>query len=158
MTKESALVVRITDDGSDYFLNMENQCLLTELKGIKDKNKIALTKARYKYSMALLGMSVVSHYKNISDTDIDVSDEVKKISSMIAPTFPEFLSTIWYVIESPGRFKFAFILALVPLTLGDDTLLAPPTAVPFVILAKCTFHDEVMLPVALMFNCVANKA
>lgn len=85
MTKESALVVRITDDGSDYFLNMENQYLLTELKGIRDQNKIALTKARYKYSMTLVGMSVVSHYKNLKDFDVDVSEEVNKISSMIAP-------------------------------------------------------------------------
>ena len=62
-----------------------NQYLLTELKGIRDQNKIALTKARYKYSMALVGMSVVSHYKNLKDSDLDISDEVKKISTMIAP-------------------------------------------------------------------------
>ena len=85
MNKESALIVRITDDGSDYFLNMDNQYLLTELKGIRDQNKIALTKARYKYSMALVGMSVVSHYKNLKDADVDVSDEVSKVSAMIAP-------------------------------------------------------------------------
>lgn len=85
MTKESALIVRTTDEGNDYFLNMENQYLLTELKGIRDHNKIALTKARYKYSMALVGMSVVSHYKNLNDSDLDISDEVKKISTIIAP-------------------------------------------------------------------------
>ena len=87
MDDTSALVLRATDDSSDYFLNMDNKYLLTELKGMRDANKIKLTKARYKYSMALIGMSVQSYYKSQSEqgTDITVEDEVRKISTMLAP-------------------------------------------------------------------------
>ena len=87
MDKDTALVVYTTDEGSDYYLNMDNQYMLTELKGVRDQNKIALTKARYKYSMALIGMSVESYYKNnsASNPDVDVASSIRKISSMIAP-------------------------------------------------------------------------
>lgn len=43
---------------------MDNAYLLTELKGTRDKNKSELTKARYTYSMTLVGMSVAGYYKN----------------------------------------------------------------------------------------------
>lgn len=86
MDKDTALVIMPTDDGSDYYLNMDNQYLLTELKGVRDANKIALTRARYKYSMALIGMSIESYYKNSkASDDADISTSIKQISSMIAP-------------------------------------------------------------------------
>ncbi len=86
MSKDSALVVRTTDEGSDYFLNMDNQYLLMELKGIKDQNKLALTRARYKYSMALIGMGVEGYFRaNDKDDEVDVPSEIKQISGMIAP-------------------------------------------------------------------------
>ena len=87
MDDTTALVLRTTDDSSDYFLNMDNKYLLTELKNMRDPNKIKLTKARYKYSMALIGMSVQSYYKSqaTQDSDISVDVEVNKISTMLAP-------------------------------------------------------------------------
>ena len=87
MDRFSALVYRPTDEGGDYFLNMDNDYLLTELKAIRDQSKIELTKARYKYSMALIGMSVVSYYKNKeNDAEaVDLVTEVKRISTMLAP-------------------------------------------------------------------------
>lgn len=45
MDKNSALVVFSTDEGSDYYLNMDNQYLWAELKGVCDNNRILLTKA-----------------------------------------------------------------------------------------------------------------
>ena len=85
MSKESALVLRTSEEGSDYFLNMDNQYLLIELKSIRDNNKIALTNARYKYSMALIGMGVESYYKAHKDEDTDVAERVGEITQMIAP-------------------------------------------------------------------------
>ena len=87
MGRFSALVYRPTENGGDYFLNMDNDYLLTELKSTRERSRIELTKARYTYSMALIGMSVISFYKNnsnISD-EIDVTAEVRRISSMISP-------------------------------------------------------------------------
>lgn len=98
MDKNSALVVYALDEGSDYFLNMDNQYLLTELKGIKDQNRLLLTKARYKYSMALIGMSIQSYYKSLtsenSDDSIDVSGEIKKITTMLSPIIVPMLESM----------------------------------------------------------------
>ena len=93
MNKTSALILRTTEEGNDYFLNMDNEYFLTELKGMRDQSSITLTRARYKYSMALIGMSVASYYKqNPPDDDNEDDDNednatsaVKKVSSMIAP-------------------------------------------------------------------------
>lgn len=87
MNRFSALVYRPTENGGDYFLNMDNDYLLTELKGIRDKSRIELTKARYTYSMALIGMSIISYYKNHPDKceGTDVPATVKLLSEMISP-------------------------------------------------------------------------
>ena len=98
MDKNSALVVYSTDEGSDYYLNMDNQYLLTELKGVRDNNKILLTKARYKYSMALIGMSIESYYKSLpsqeQDGTIDVPTEIRRITTMLAPILVPMLESM----------------------------------------------------------------
>ena len=96
MNKDSALAVYRTDSGSDYYLNMDNEYLLAELKGVRDQNRIMLTKARYKYSMALIGMSIESYYKSQKDTDdsIDVLTEIRKITTMLAPILVPMLESM----------------------------------------------------------------
>ena len=87
MDQYSALKYVPTDEGGDYYLNMDNTYLLTELAGIRDSAKSELTKARYTYSMALIGMSVIGYYKNSSggEEEADVPKMVKDVSTMIAP-------------------------------------------------------------------------
>ena len=87
MDRFSALVYYPTDEGGDYYLNMDNDYLLTELKSIRELSKIELTKARYTYSMALIGMGVISYYRNkeTGSETVDVPEEVRKISTMISP-------------------------------------------------------------------------
>ena len=99
MDKNSALdVLFTTEGGNDYLLNMDNQYLLTELKGVRDQNKIALTKARYKYSMALVGMGIESYYKNqdnVQDSEsTDVRAEIKKTTTMFAPILIPMIETM----------------------------------------------------------------
>lgn len=97
MDRFSALVYQASDEKDDYYLNMDNTYLLMELKGRhSDNSHDELTKARFKYSMALIGMSVVSHYKNMAskDENIDVSEQVKQISSMIAPVLIPMLDSM----------------------------------------------------------------
>ena len=89
MDQYSAIKYVSTDAGGDYYLNMDNAYLLTELKGIRDQNRSELTKARYTYSMALIALSVVGYYKNRKaqhkEEDVDVDDQVAKITTMVAP-------------------------------------------------------------------------
>ncbi len=94
MDRFSALVYEPTDEGGDYYLNMENDYLLTELKGIRDQSRIELTKARYTYSMALIGMSIISYYKNNESEGTDVPAVVKRISSMISPVLIPMLESM----------------------------------------------------------------
>ena len=85
MDQYSALKYISTDEGGDYYLNMDNAYLLTELKSIRDQNKIELTKARFTYSMALIAMSVIGYYKNSKEEEIDVGEQVSMITTMVAP-------------------------------------------------------------------------
>ena len=85
MDQYSALKYISTDEGGDYYLNMDNTYLLTELKGTRDQNKIELTKARFTYSMALIAMSIIGFYKNSKEEDIDVGEQVAKITTMVSP-------------------------------------------------------------------------
>jgi len=87
MDRYSALVLFTTDESSDYFLNMDNSYLLTELKQIKDESRASLVRARYKYSMTLIGMSVESYCKSniVNGEGPDIPSEVKRVSTMIAP-------------------------------------------------------------------------
>lgn len=90
MNEESGLILKKLDDGSDYYVNMDNKYLLTELKNIKDEPRIKLTNAKYKYGMALIALSIESYYKtHNNDTDddlkIEVAEAVDKITSMLSP-------------------------------------------------------------------------
>jgi hypothetical protein len=99
MNEETALVViesgtiEDKDNTFDYYLNMDNKYYLTELKSHKTES-MDLLKAKYKYSMAIIGMSIVSYYQNSSKNNDTVDDDqgapsiqeaTTKISSIIAP-------------------------------------------------------------------------
>ena len=96
MNRFSALVYRPTENGGDYFLNLDNDYLLTELKSVRDQSRIELTKARYTYSMALIGMSIISYYRNNADKyeDTDVPATVKLMSEMISPVLIPMLESM----------------------------------------------------------------
>lgn len=89
-TKESALDVKKMDDAYDFFVNMDNIHLQTEIKPIaKNEGKMRLLKARYKYSMVLIGLGVLGHYNNRKDetpANSDTPEEmIRKISDMLSP-------------------------------------------------------------------------
>lgn len=89
-TKESALDVKKIDDAYDFFVNMDNIHLQTEIKPIaKNEGKMRLLKARYKYSMVLIGLGVLGHYNNHKDelhANSDTPEEmIRKISDMLSP-------------------------------------------------------------------------
>lgn len=94
-TKESALKVISEDKGYDFYINMDNIHLQTEIKPfVKDAGKMRLLKARYTYSMVLIGLGVLGYYdshKKDEDEDedqntIDSPEEmVQRISEMVSP-------------------------------------------------------------------------
>lgn len=90
-TKESALCVRKFNDTYDFFVNMDNIHLQTEVKPIaKNEGKMKLLKARYKYSMVLLGLSVLGYYENHKTEEEGKPEEspeeaIRKISEMLSP-------------------------------------------------------------------------
>ena len=89
MKDESALVVMKTEENTDFYINMDNIHLLLEMKRPKDFTNDEITKAKYKYSMTLIGMSILSYYINNEkeniNGDINIEDEVKRFTSIISP-------------------------------------------------------------------------
>ena len=88
MNEESALVAHLTDDNQDFFINMSNKYLLAELKN-KLPNTAEILKAKYKYSMVLIGLSIMSyqqrHQSENTDGNDNVEGNISKITSMISP-------------------------------------------------------------------------
>lgn len=87
-TKESALDVKrvsADSDAFDFFINMENVHLQTEIKPFaKDESKMKLFKSRYKYAMVLIGLSILGYYSNKDEEDTP-EDKVRVFSEMISP-------------------------------------------------------------------------
>lgn len=90
--KESALMIRLNDADKkiyDFYINMDNIHLQSEIKPIaKHEAKVKLLKARYKYSMVLIGLSVLGYYSNYEHKlgpNDSVEDIVEKYSQMISP-------------------------------------------------------------------------
>ncbi|MBR3185881.1 MAG: hypothetical protein IKF48_07050 [Oscillospiraceae bacterium] len=92
--KESALaILSAGDDVYDFYVNMENIHLQSELKPIaKNEAKMKLLKARYKYSMVLIGLSILGYSKNHQmpedekKSEIEDPEEtVRLVTRMVSP-------------------------------------------------------------------------
>lgn len=92
--RESALAVKSAgNDVYDFYVNMENIHLQSELKPIaKNEAKIKLLKARYKYSMVLIGLSILGYGKNHHDPEDEQKSEiddpeqtVRRMTRMVSP-------------------------------------------------------------------------
>ncbi len=88
--KYSALsAVNAGDNSYDYFVNMDNDYLSTELNLLKASGEPRIVKTRFKMAMVLLGMAVQAKAaRDESDKDPAKqlpSDVVEQITSLIAP-------------------------------------------------------------------------
>ncbi|NLJ40252.1 MAG: hypothetical protein GX352_01360 [Clostridiales bacterium] len=88
--QNTALIVKRIDEVYDFYINIDNVHLNTEIKGIRDENRPALIKARYKYSMVLIGLSILNYYKDNrkqdeQDDDFDIESQIKDITAMVSP-------------------------------------------------------------------------
>jgi len=92
--KTSALkVVSNGEEGYDFYLNIDNIHLNTELKNIKDHDEIEFLKAKYRYGMVLIGISIINALNDLSSEEDDQGEEVRNdiskqvydITKMLSP-------------------------------------------------------------------------
>ena len=95
--RESALkVINNGESGYDFFINMDNIYLLSEIKSSRENVKIL--ESRYKYGLVLIGMAIL-HDKNkllqgSNSEDVTIDDQVIKITSAIAPILLPMISDL----------------------------------------------------------------
>jgi hypothetical protein len=89
--------LRVFDSGEgtyDFFINIDNHHLLTELSKHKDTEKIEIIKSQYKFGMALVGLATIQYYLNKdnknegnTDEDRDISEIVYEHTKILSPIF-----------------------------------------------------------------------
>lgn len=86
-TKTSALNIIKAGTGEnvyDFYVNMDNIHLLTELKSIaKNAEKVKLYKARYKYALVLIGLSALGYYANKDNANEETKHTVDEIEDFV---------------------------------------------------------------------------
>ncbi|MCX8016125.1 MAG: hypothetical protein N2692_02380 [Patescibacteria group bacterium] len=89
---EDALAVKDTGEKSyDFYINMDNVFLRTEIKG-NTKINPRLLEARFKYGMVLLGISLLEHFEKKTENETEIQknglsvyDEIFSVSRAISP-------------------------------------------------------------------------
>jgi hypothetical protein len=87
-TENSALLVKDTgDEGYDFYVNMDNICLLSEVKARSDIDGKLLS-GRYKYALVLIGLALLKEHadsKEEKKNDEDILKEVSEVSEKLSP-------------------------------------------------------------------------
>jgi len=101
----SALKVRSAGEGNgyDFFINMDNSCLKTEMKGIT-KTEPMILEARYRYGMVLLGISILDFEENrtknkkksseSNDNGISIYDQISLFTEAVSPTLLPMIASL----------------------------------------------------------------
>jgi len=88
---ESALKVKDSgDNGYDFYINMDNIYLLTEIKGRSNMDSKML-EAQYKYGMVLIGMSLL---KELEEKEESIYDKIYEITKAISPVLLPMIATL----------------------------------------------------------------
>ncbi|MEC2158012.1 hypothetical protein [Virgibacillus halodenitrificans] len=98
---ETALKVENNgDSGFDFYINMDNIHLTTELKSRKSEDSI-LIKNKYKYGMVLIGLGIINN-TNMEDEDEneDQTDKVEEFTKMISPMLLPMIENLGELQES----------------------------------------------------------
>jgi len=106
--KFSALSVVFTGaEGYDFYINMDNVFLRTELKHTDHQEDAKLLDARFKYALVLLGMGILKDREVFEESDnqnghLSTEDMVAEVSRSVAPM-------ILPMIEALGRLELSDI-------------------------------------------------
>ncbi|MBN2075948.1 MAG: hypothetical protein JW762_10400 [Dehalococcoidales bacterium] len=91
-------VVSIGDGIYDYFINIDNICLQTELKNAKPSSELELIIAQFRYAVVLIGMSLMrelsSSNNNQNENSESISDKVKLFGRAVAPILIPMISSL----------------------------------------------------------------
>lgn len=91
-----ALRVVPTGDGLyDFFVNIDNICLLTELKYAKPSSDIELLTAQFRYGIVLIGLSLIrAPNTNTDETENSIPDNVKLVTRLVDPILLPMILTL----------------------------------------------------------------
>ena len=95
--QEGALSV--TDNGEgiyDFYVNMDNKYLLSELK-TKSRLEPEILKSQYKFGMVLIGLSLLNSFEKEDNRDsesFDSETEVNRVTKAIAPMLLPMISAL----------------------------------------------------------------
>ena len=99
-TKESALSVKYggKEEGYDFYVNMDNIHLQTEIKG-NPKIDLALLEARYKYGMVLIGLALLKEFeknekKEKERENENIYQEISETTQAISPFLLPMISSL----------------------------------------------------------------
>ncbi len=91
--RESGLkVIDSGDDGYDFYINMDNIYLLTEIKGRINVSPDIL-KLQYKYGMILIGLSLIKSFEGEKGEE-SISEKIGKITRAISPVLLPMISSL----------------------------------------------------------------
>jgi hypothetical protein len=97
--QDSALLVKDTgDEGYDFFVNMDNICLLSEVKARSDIDAQLLS-SRYKYALVLIGLALLREHVENEEEKKNGEDILKEISEVAEKLSPVILPMISYLGE-----------------------------------------------------------
>lgn len=97
--KSALKVISMGESGYDFFVNMDNIFLLTEIKNEKSIDEKLLL-ARYKFALVLIGLAMLKKYteeKEEAEKDeeaIDIFTEIQKVTSAISPILLPMISSL----------------------------------------------------------------
>ena len=90
--KESALKVKDTGEGEyDFYINMDNIYLLTEIKGRFESDPKVL-EAQYKFGMVLIGMSLLKELEEKEEESI--YERIYEVTKAISPVLLPMIATL----------------------------------------------------------------
>lgn len=93
------------EDGFDFFVNMDNIFLLTELKRHKDPDGINLIKAQFKYGLVLIALSLISHKKSLETNDGDSEFQRLPLEEYVRETTKGISPVLLPIIEVLGELE-----------------------------------------------------
>lgn len=98
-TEDSALLVKDTgDEGYDFYVNMDNICLLSEVKARSDI-EAKLLSGRYKYALVLIGLALLREHVESEEEKKNGEDILKEVSKVAEKLSPVILPMISYLAE-----------------------------------------------------------
>ena len=86
-------------EGYDFFVNMDNIYLLSEIKAQSDIDA-KLLQERYKYALVLIGMALLKENEKANSSDKDIEKEVFETTSKLSPVLLPMIDYLGEELES----------------------------------------------------------